>query len=266
MKNSSSVEMIARDTPCFRCGYNLRGLAVDGRCPECGVTVRLSQAGRHLAASDPRWRRRLQLGAGLHACGLIGFLLIVLEMFYATSSLSIVIMNYMLMVVAMSLCATGAWLTTSREPDGPYFDDAPWLRRLVRGLGVLSWGGMAAFAAIQLREWAGYRSFARMVLWQNIGGTLAFGGGLLVTCLAIWHLSRLAKRLGARRLVFWGRLSAFSPAIMVAVIIGSALLLNQIGVRESSLRWLGATLYAMLFLWPATYQLLWCYQVGRARG
>lgn len=30
---------IARDMPCLTCGYNLRTLAVDARCPECGGTV-----------------------------------------------------------------------------------------------------------------------------------------------------------------------------------------------------------------------------------
>jgi len=32
---------IAEDRPCRRCGYNIRGLRVGGRCPECGTAVRV---------------------------------------------------------------------------------------------------------------------------------------------------------------------------------------------------------------------------------
>jgi hypothetical protein len=30
---------IVCDLPCGKCGYNLRGLMVDGKCPECGESV-----------------------------------------------------------------------------------------------------------------------------------------------------------------------------------------------------------------------------------
>jgi hypothetical protein len=263
VENGSSAEMIARDTPCFRCGYNLRSLAMDGRCPECGKAVRLSMRGQHLAAADPRWRRRLRLGAGLHASGLIGFQVIVLSLFYSHRDGGALVLRYMFMVVAVSLGAAGAWLMAAPEPGGPYFDDGQWLRRFVRGLAVLSWSGMAGYAAIELREWRGYRSFGQMVLWQNILGVLGFGGGLLVTGLAIWHLSRLAKRMDGSRLVFYGRLSAFSSAIMVAVFFGVTILFDYLGVPQSRFLWLGMTLYGMLFLWPAAYQLVWQRRVGQ---
>jgi hypothetical protein len=31
--------VIVVDTSCRRCGYNLRGLHRDGRCPECGTAM-----------------------------------------------------------------------------------------------------------------------------------------------------------------------------------------------------------------------------------
>ena len=33
--------IIAEDTPCRRCGYNVRGLRAGGRCPECGTALRV---------------------------------------------------------------------------------------------------------------------------------------------------------------------------------------------------------------------------------
>ena len=35
----SELPTIASDIPCAACGYNLRGLVFDGRCPECGVDI-----------------------------------------------------------------------------------------------------------------------------------------------------------------------------------------------------------------------------------
>jgi predicted RNA-binding Zn-ribbon protein involved in translation (DUF1610 family) len=59
--------------PCHACGYDLRGHAADGNCPECGTPV--AEARRFAAVparpawrdSDPRWRRRVLAGAWLLA-------------------------------------------------------------------------------------------------------------------------------------------------------------------------------------------------------
>ena len=51
--------IVDRDTPCRRCGYNLRGLNVDGQCPECGGPVELSTGDDRLTAANPRWLRQL---------------------------------------------------------------------------------------------------------------------------------------------------------------------------------------------------------------
>ena len=42
---------IERDTPCPGCGYNLRGLRLDGRCPECGRAA-IDTFARPLAGID----------------------------------------------------------------------------------------------------------------------------------------------------------------------------------------------------------------------
>jgi len=260
VENTSSVETIGQDTPCFRCGYNLRGLAMNGCCPECGTAVEVSRAGRHLAASDPRWRWRLRLGAGLHAGGLIGFLLILLDLFFYSHTPRIATIRcYELMVIAVSLGATGAWLTTSSEPGGPYFDDARWLRLIVRGLAALSWSAMVGYATLEVADWIKPRLRGQMVLWETTMGFTAFVGSLLVTGLAIWHFSRLAKRLDAGRLVFYGRLSAFSSAIMLVIMVGLVYLIRYLLVTP---QWVGPLFYAILFLWPAVYQLMWCDRVG----
>lgn len=46
------------DLPCVHCNYNLRGLTVDGACPECGRPVADSTRDDALRGADPIWLRR----------------------------------------------------------------------------------------------------------------------------------------------------------------------------------------------------------------
>ncbi len=50
---------VATDLPCVKCGYNLRTLAAESRCPECGHPVRESTQDRRLCCADPKWVRQL---------------------------------------------------------------------------------------------------------------------------------------------------------------------------------------------------------------
>jgi hypothetical protein len=56
------VDLATTDVPCRSCGFNLRGLAPDGRCPECGAPVARSIYGDHLVYSDPSYLDGLRLG------------------------------------------------------------------------------------------------------------------------------------------------------------------------------------------------------------
>ena len=49
---------IEQDTPCPDCGYNLRGMRLDGRCPECGRPT-IDTFARPLGAGDGEFAERL---------------------------------------------------------------------------------------------------------------------------------------------------------------------------------------------------------------
>jgi hypothetical protein len=51
--------VLDRDLACVRCGYQLRGCQVTGRCPECGVAVAYSLGDRRLAFSEPGYVKTL---------------------------------------------------------------------------------------------------------------------------------------------------------------------------------------------------------------
>jgi len=53
---------LAGDLACVQCGYNLRGLSPEGRCPECGCPVGRASWGTLLRYSDPDWVERLARG------------------------------------------------------------------------------------------------------------------------------------------------------------------------------------------------------------
>ena len=63
-KPSESQEQCTspEDLPCIHCGYNLRGLATDGRCPECGALIARSIRGDLLWRADPAWLARVSGG------------------------------------------------------------------------------------------------------------------------------------------------------------------------------------------------------------
>src|ERR1041385_4800198 len=60
---------VEKDLACRKCGYNLRGLMTDGRCPECGTAVGLSVMGDLLRFSDPNWVDTLGRGVKLIIAG-----------------------------------------------------------------------------------------------------------------------------------------------------------------------------------------------------
>src|SRR5687768_3534402 len=65
------------ELPCVGCGYALRGLDADARCPECGQTVRATIAAQALESWPVEWLRQLRLGlALLCAALLVGWLAI----------------------------------------------------------------------------------------------------------------------------------------------------------------------------------------------
>lgn len=62
---------IGIDLPCKRCGYNLRTLLPDGRCPECETAVGRAMHGDYLKFADPTWVQKLASGINWIIAGTI---------------------------------------------------------------------------------------------------------------------------------------------------------------------------------------------------
>src|SRR4051794_532658 len=61
--------VVQKDLVCRKCGYNLRGLHIDTRCPECGTPVGFSTQGDLFRFCDPEWVHLLRKGVMLILVG-----------------------------------------------------------------------------------------------------------------------------------------------------------------------------------------------------
>ncbi|MEM9416027.1 MAG: hypothetical protein AAGA29_11215 [Planctomycetota bacterium] len=114
------------DVACRSCGYNLRGIAGDGTCPECGQDVEDSLLDDRPEHSNPKWLNRTALGANLFGVAALLAIGIIL-MLIATAILADNTRHsqlVMLFVIALwGLVATtgiitlaALWLITSKDP------------------------------------------------------------------------------------------------------------------------------------------------------
>jgi len=125
--------VIITDVYCRRCGYNLRGLRHDGRCPECGTPVGLSTFGDLLRFADPDWVDKLALGIkyilwGLAITIVTGLVGSCLTSWAGTGS---VILQVVLLAAGL-VGVYGAWLLTEPDPSGLGEDRYLTARKLIR--------------------------------------------------------------------------------------------------------------------------------------
>lgn len=62
----STADLLDVDRACARCGYNLRGLRRNDRCPECGILVSNSLRPNLLSSAAPDWLAKIATGLHLY--------------------------------------------------------------------------------------------------------------------------------------------------------------------------------------------------------
>jgi hypothetical protein len=235
----SSPAFLDHDVACATCGYNLRTLRVDGRCPECGAGVepsvwifrrkqeRRPQTPELLSAADPRWVRQIHFGA---AISLLVFLLM-LTMSFAPSW-AYQWRSAPRRVMLGIACATwvlscySAWKLAVPEPlrtrDGRPTNLAlyPKLVRHRAGRRLRVCVIVYAFGVVLLS--LPYHRDEPAWPWQLMGalGLLCLFAGLLAAWLYYHHFSRLAWRLGSRNISIQAKvLGGLNVLVFVAPIL-----------------------------------------------
>lgn len=144
-----STAAVTEDTPCRRCGYNLKTLQADAKCPECGTPVADSLRGNRLRDADPQWIERVELGIKLKlwniVLGILGGAVVGFLVTQGFPDASMVLVALAASVVG--LCAT--FNITTQEPRIALQDDPEKLRRALRVCAVVAFvGGLLTHADV----------------------------------------------------------------------------------------------------------------------
>lgn len=62
IEGGATVAFVNQDHTCVSCGYNLRTLSMEAKCPECATPVRQSFLSDHLVYSNPAWLKSIARG------------------------------------------------------------------------------------------------------------------------------------------------------------------------------------------------------------
>jgi hypothetical protein len=209
-------ELINLDVARAECGYNLRGLLSDGRCPECGEAV-LSSLGvflyggridRPLSQSDIQWLKTVERAIGsLIAAALVP---IVLGVWEWTGGLEF--NNRVALAEEISvrvLTAFSLVLLSRREPGVSPARDSPWQRQILRWTAVIHVFSLSVVASLNLS--------GPPILWA-----VSIVGLLLCPLISIPLLYRYLSRLAAR-LPHPSRLPREATALVLVLLIISVL-------------------------------------------
>lgn len=139
-------DLSTEDVPCLLCGYNLRGLRREGRCPECGTSIERSLHGNLLEYSNPHYLATLHRGLFLILAAIVGQLVLVglwiVVAFFASASRATANPNVALVVsetaasvlsIVLSLVLLyGWWLLSAPDPAFLGVGEGTLARRIVR--------------------------------------------------------------------------------------------------------------------------------------
>ncbi|MEE9131232.1 MAG: hypothetical protein V3T84_14525 [Phycisphaerales bacterium] len=136
---------LAEDVACRHCGYNLRGLALDGQCPECEMAIEKTLHAFLLRFCDPVWLGRLRSGLTLLIVAIFAGLTV--EFIFRVSFILLVgatgepplplVLVFLLLFAGIGCMQLIAyWRITSPEPN-PLHEESPLSARRIAKVGLI---------------------------------------------------------------------------------------------------------------------------------
>jgi hypothetical protein len=209
---------VVADLTCRKCRYNLRGLNLEGRCPECGTPVGFSARGDFLRYSEPTWVATLRTGV---QCELWSIVVLIAGGILGGVAGAAVGSRMPALVVQLGgnvLALVGAWLLTTPDPSGLGEDRYGTSRKVIRVTLIVGVVGQVVQFAQQTTV---QPPTVRLVL-DLIGG-IARLVGLVGTFATLNYLSKLALRVPDQSLADRARVLMFGVGIPLGVILVVAL-------------------------------------------
>jgi hypothetical protein len=239
-ESASAGAVLEHDTRCRRCGYNLRGLARGGLCPECAAPIEVSARADFLCFAEPHYVARLARGIRWInrslPTALIAILLAALGMLLeqispGTTLLDVFLIGLwsftflVLFFVAVVFFPAGVWLLTSGEPGVSMGWRRDRARKLVRVYLLVGALAIALDLGLQMPMVPLPIVVAGMLL--SIGASV-FG---VIGLAAYFHyVSDIAGRLPDRALAVRSRGLAWNVALIAGVLV-------LIGAGEQLVAW-----------------------------
>jgi hypothetical protein len=237
-----SAGRVSVDLPCVNCQYNLRTLAIDGLCSECGTPALYTLHSRHIQFSPLTWLRTLIRGCFLIIAApgvpvLIGFMLMPLP---ASRQASLEVP--LLIIPALALLAVGVWMITRPDPlIRKYTQRREPIRRLL-AMVTIGWTVSIALALC-------LPDSVRSRVTGLEGAELALNaiGGPVLLLLLTRHLWNLVRRGASRGILITYQITFWLAAALS--VLGVTALLDEHGLSLMRPAWIEL---GCLFLLPTS--------------
>lgn len=162
MTSASEPQILDVNVACVRCGYNLRSLRRDGRCPECNAQIAVSLRYELLSMADPRWIGRMRFAAILTqiAFFLPAALLLGVGIFWVgwTSVLFFISglvtrFGWMVLFAFVLLVLSSIWIMAERQPNARRTKGGEACRIMIRACVVIELCGTLLLCLVWARSY-----------------------------------------------------------------------------------------------------------------
>lgn len=158
----STVDRAPSVVLCRECGYDLRGLPTEGRCPECGTSVRLSLISLRLTDAAPTWLRSIARGMLAIKVGIVAPLFVIPM---AIGGL----LECVPLLLGSALRCYGVWLATM--PD-PRYSLTGQPRAAPQTFRLLAFADVLTHLALTWQSWPGGSGTAPLILMMVTGASM----------------------------------------------------------------------------------------------
>ncbi|HTW95513.1 MAG TPA: hypothetical protein VMD30_12000 [Tepidisphaeraceae bacterium] len=240
---------------CYRCGYDLRGIADDQACPECGLLAERSRrVTDELHNTRPKWLRSISLGVVLIIIAVLllspAWLRLQSGMFFGAW---IFLDQRIFIVVSRTLIGLflfcGVLLVARSEGYSPADQNDRRLRRWLRILAAIPLA-TACGAALLAYAWTVYRIYlGPLVLEADMLSLLSAIPCAVLPLLLFLHLRGVAHRARSAHLAEHCVIVGTGASLAIFCIAAMAFLVSESGGPVGTRAWEAVILAGVVFAW-----------------